>query len=95
VYKPKQQTTMKAIASLVLLLCFFNLILAACNPPCDAGLCCSQWGFCGVGPDYCGTGGAESGPSDAGANLACNPPCASGLCCSQWGFCGSGPEYCN
>eukprot|EP00736_Rhodelphis_marinus_P004618 Rmarinus@m.14156 len=21
---------------------------------CSEGLCCSQWGFCGDGPDYCG-----------------------------------------
>lgn len=21
--------------------------------PCSAGLCCSQWNFCGTGPDYC------------------------------------------
>ncbi|KAK1750945.1 lectin [Echria macrotheca] len=21
--------------------------------PCAAGLCCSKWGYCGTGPDYC------------------------------------------
>jgi hypothetical protein len=25
-----------------------------CNPPCASGQCCSQYGYCGVGPEYCG-----------------------------------------
>jgi hypothetical protein len=24
-----------------------------CNPPCVAGTCCSQYGYCGAGPEYC------------------------------------------
>ncbi|KAL4284500.1 hypothetical protein GQ457_16G028270 [Hibiscus cannabinus] len=35
------------------------------NCGCDQGLCCSRWGFCGTGDDYCGTG-CQQGP--------CNPP---------------------
>ena len=31
------------------------------NCGCDAGLCCSQWGYCGTGDDYCGTG-CQAGP---------------------------------
>ncbi|KAK0642871.1 hypothetical protein B0T16DRAFT_459077 [Cercophora newfieldiana] len=27
--------------------------------PCAPGLCCSQWGFCGTGPDYCGSQSAR------------------------------------
>jgi len=49
---------------------------------CASGMCCSKFGYCGHGPDYCGL---------------CSPqnPCAQGLCCSQFGYCGVGPEYCN
>ncbi|XP_034685661.1 endochitinase EP3-like [Vitis riparia] len=31
------------------------------NCGCDAGLCCSQYGYCGTGNDYCGTG-CQAGP---------------------------------
>ena len=31
------------------------------NCGCDAGLCCSQWGYCGTGDDFCGTG-CQAGP---------------------------------
>ncbi len=29
------------------------------NGQCPNGLCCSQFGFCGSGPKYCGGGAAE------------------------------------
>ncbi|KAK4442781.1 hypothetical protein QBC34DRAFT_431325 [Podospora aff. communis PSN243] len=29
--------------------------LGAC--PCSPGLCCSKYGYCGLGVDYCGPGG--------------------------------------
>lgn len=39
---------------------------------CEAGYCCSQYGFCGTDPDYCGTGcqfgacdGAATGPAQS------------------------------
>lgn len=35
------------------------------NCGCGAQLCCSRWGFCGTGDEYCGTG-CQEGP--------CNPP---------------------
>ncbi|KAL7477196.1 hypothetical protein ACHAW6_003011 [Cyclotella cf. meneghiniana] len=30
---------------------------AMCGPgrPCDGGMCCSQWGYCGTTEDYCGS----------------------------------------
>ena len=37
------------------------------NCGCAADLCCSRWGYCGTGDDYCGTG-CQAGP--------CNPPSA-------------------
>jgi hypothetical protein len=36
---------------------------AACN--CAAGLCCSRWGYCGTGNDYCGNG-CQAGPCWSG-----------------------------
>ena len=35
------------------------------NCGCAAGLCCSRWGYCGTGDDYCGAG-CQEGP--------CYPP---------------------
>eukprot|EP00897_Mesotaenium_endlicherianum_P008654 jgi/Mesen1/7817/ME000413S07060 len=59
-----------------------------CNAqhPCSSGNCCSKWGYCGSGPDYCPT--AQTGQCDA------QHPCSSGKCCSKWGYCGTGPDYC-
>ncbi|KAJ6780040.1 hypothetical protein PWT90_01212 [Aphanocladium album] len=37
------------------------------NANCAAGSCCSQWGYCGTGPDYC-TGGGSNPPGGG------NPP---------------------
>uniref|UniRef100_A0A0E0KS96 chitinase n=1 Tax=Oryza punctata TaxID=4537 RepID=A0A0E0KS96_ORYPU len=34
---------------------------AAQNCGCAADLCCSQYGYCGLGGDYCGVG-CQSGP---------------------------------
>ena len=31
------------------------------NCGCDSDQCCSQWGYCGTGDDYCGDG-CQSGP---------------------------------
>lgn len=58
------------------------------NANCAQGSCCSKYGYCGTGPDYC-TGG--SNPGNCGNTGA---PCASGQCCSKYGYCGTGPDYC-
>ncbi|XP_010268233.1 PREDICTED: endochitinase PR4-like [Nelumbo nucifera] len=36
------------------------------NCGCDPNLCCSQWGYCGTGSDYCGAG-CQAGPCDSGS----------------------------
>ena len=54
--------------------------------PCAAGLCLSQFGYCGVGYEYCGNG-CQSGP-------CYNSPCPGGMCLSQHGYCGYSDEYC-
>lgn len=38
------------------------------SSPCAAGLCCSQWGFCGTGPDYCTGGSNPPPPPPTGGN---------------------------
>jgi Chitin recognition protein len=53
------------------------------NGACNAGLCCSKWGYCGTGPEYCQSQGA-----------CVNGVCPAGLCCSKFGYCGTGPDYC-
>ncbi len=55
------------------------------NSDCGAGYCCSKYGYCGQGADYCGSQGVCG---NTGA------PCAAGQCCSQYGYCGTGPDYC-
>jgi len=35
-------------------------LVAAQNCGCAGGLCCSQWGYCGTGNDYCGNGCREN-----------------------------------
>jgi len=71
---------------------------------CPNGLCCSQFGFCGLGAQYCGVGCQSQ--CSSGAPLAAavkagecgvqagRAPCHPPNCCSQYGFCGQGPEYC-
>lgn len=42
--------------------------------PCAPGLCCSQYGYCGTGADYCQLGTCTGGVGGT---------CASGECCSE------------
>ncbi|KAK2007838.1 agglutinin isolectin 1 [Colletotrichum eremochloae] len=62
------------------------------------GECCSQFGFCGSGPEYCGGGGG--GPPET-ADGTCGPDYGDtvctpvfGACCSIYGYCGSGSDFC-
>uniref|UniRef100_J3LZ67 Chitin-binding type-1 domain-containing protein n=1 Tax=Oryza brachyantha TaxID=4533 RepID=J3LZ67_ORYBR len=51
------------------------LLLSAARPAaaqdcgCDPSLCCSKWGYCGLGGDYCGEG-CQSGPCYGGGAAA-------------------------
>ncbi|KAJ1960430.1 hypothetical protein IWQ62_004238 [Dispira parvispora] len=65
------------------------------NTPCPANLCCSQYGYCGVGPEFCGAG-CQNGPCDGNqGKCSTTTPCADPThCCSQYGYCGVGPEFC-
>ncbi|CAH2059273.1 unnamed protein product [Thlaspi arvense] len=53
--------------SLILILCllgFYSKIVKSQNCGCSLGLCCSQFGYCGTGKEYCGPG-CRSGPCSA------------------------------
>lgn len=52
-----------AAAALLLLLALTPTTTTAQNCGCASDLCCSRYGFCGTGSDYCGTG-CQSGPCD-------------------------------
>ncbi|CEJ81208.1 hypothetical protein VHEMI01350 [[Torrubiella] hemipterigena] len=65
------------------------------NANCPAGYCCSKYGYCGTGPDYCTGGSTPPPPPPTSGNCGnTGAPCASGQCCSQYGYCGTGPDYC-
>jgi hypothetical protein len=60
--------------------------LGSCaTEPCAAGFCCSTYGYCGTGSDYCQIGSCSGGVGGT---------CAAPLCCSPYGYCGSGDGYC-
>lgn len=52
----------------------FNSLLSAragecqSSSNCAAGFCCSKYGYCGQGPDYCGTSGGGNPPPPSGGN---------------------------
>ncbi|KAK6337057.1 hypothetical protein TWF718_009843 [Orbilia javanica] len=65
--------------------------------PCKVG-CCSKFGNCGFGPDFCGTGCLSN--CDAKAECGKDAPagkqnCPLNVCCSKWGFCGLTTEFCS
>ncbi|KAK1240330.1 hypothetical protein MKX08_007772 [Trichoderma sp. CBMAI-0020] len=69
--------------------------------PCKTG-CCSKFGFCGLGPDYCASKicvancdrKAECDPGGYGAAYVNHTTCPLNVCCSKWGFCGLTEEFC-
>jgi len=77
------------------------------NGKCDvSGECCSMYGYCGVGTQYCtGTSSAPVSTAPVLAPAISSGPCGSGQigngkcdvsseCCSKNGYCGIGIEYC-
>ncbi|KAL6797192.1 hypothetical protein GGI42DRAFT_90348 [Trichoderma sp. SZMC 28013] len=62
---------------------------------CATGFCCSQFGFCGTGPDFCGSsgGGGSTGTCSweghcAGASCSTENDCSDDLTCNN-GVCGT------
>ncbi|KAK6335414.1 hypothetical protein TWF696_002192 [Orbilia brochopaga] len=65
--------------------------------PCKAG-CCSKFGNCGFGPEFCGDGCL--GNCDRKAECGEFAPqgqknCPLNVCCSKWGFCGLTDTFCS
>ncbi|MQM17215.1 hypothetical protein Taro_050183 [Colocasia esculenta] len=69
--EPEQASLMESPNLLALALVGSFLLLAGLAPEsalaqncgCSSDLCCSRWGFCGTGSDYCGTG-CQQGPCE-------------------------------
>ncbi|KAL7541420.1 hypothetical protein ACHAXR_010963 [Thalassiosira sp. AJA248-18] len=66
----------------------------------DQSLCCSDWGYCGEGEQYCFTtrildekSGEEDDGTCGGGGVG-DGLCKDGFCCSRFGFCGEGELYC-
>mmetsp|Transcript_15846 Transcript_15846/g.33498 ORF Transcript_15846/g.33498 Transcript_15846/m.33498 type:complete len:943 (+) Transcript_15846:386-3214(+) len=66
----------------------------------DESHCCSDWGYCGAGENYCFTtrifdeNSGEPQDGTCGGGGIGDGVCNTGLCCSQFGFCGEGDLYC-
>ncbi|EAQ91551.1 hypothetical protein CHGG_03486 [Chaetomium globosum CBS 148.51] len=77
---------------LTILLLFDAALSQQCSATnhCAVG-CCSQWGSCGFGPDFCGAGCQST--CDAEPDCSATKLCETG-CCGQFGSCGFGPEFC-
>jgi chitinase len=52
----KAQLVLMAFVVLSSAVTFAVAAQCSSSQPCNDGLCCSQWGFCGCTPEYCGAG---------------------------------------
>ena len=87
--------------TLLLFVLLYHIVIVysnACSEtsPCPNGACCSQWGNCGYGPDFCGTGCL----SNCDAKAECGQfgkaeKCPLNVCCSEFGFCGTTEDFCS
>ncbi|KAG9251358.1 putative class V chitinase [Emericellopsis atlantica] len=93
-----------AWASLVTLLLLWSFVKAQeCSEtvPCENG-CCSKFGFCGFGKDYCSDdvcknncdAKAQCDPGDFGEDFVELEKCPLNVCCSKHGYCGTTEEFC-
>lgn len=61
---------------------------------CGTGLCCSAFGFCGSGLQYCSAAPVVY-PTAVYPNRDCRlVGCSAGYCCSPYGYCGTTAQYC-
>ena len=65
---------------------------------CDEDECCSEYGWCGLTEEHCGTGcQSEYGHCDNDSKDRCGKEygkCENNECCSQYGWCGNSDEHC-
>lgn len=94
----------KYIATLLFLLglgVFANpLSHSSASKPCKLG-CCSKYGVCGLGPDFCGGSNCTSSCDQKsecdpgwGAQWSTKQKCPLNVCCSKFGFCGTTKDFC-
>jgi len=80
-------TTLMFIAAMVntrtaiILFCALALVAAECG--CASNLCCSKWGYCGTGTEYCGEGCKQNCGGGGGNNPAPKPQPGQALSVSQ------------
>ena len=83
---------------LMLFLCSSLVYCQTCSKtsPCTTNACCSQWGNCGYGPDFCGKNclGNCQAKSECG-KYGKREKCPLNVCCSEFGFCGTTDDFCS
>src|SRR6266487_3525695 len=63
--------------------------------PCKVNACCSKFGHCGFGPDFCGTGcQAMCDAKPECGQYSDDPICPLNVCCSKFGYCGTTSDFC-
>ncbi|CAF2505200.1 unnamed protein product [Rotaria sp. Silwood2] len=85
--------------SLLLYLFEYNYVqcqTCSATQECTNKACCSKFGNCGYGPNFCGTGCL----SNCNAKAECGQYgvqklCPLNVCCSQYGFCGTTSDFCD
>lgn len=83
----------------LLLFSWINSAEANClvSGGCGAGSCCSAFGVCGSGVQYCGSTSVLypgwSGTPYVGSDCRL-VGCGAGYCCSPYGYCGISTDYC-
>lgn len=66
------------------------------NDDCPTNECCSQYGFCGAGAEYCDAAPIGGGECVVDDDCLIQEDCKFGdCCCSEYGFCGTSAEYCS
>ncbi|EHK21978.1 glycoside hydrolase family 18 protein [Trichoderma virens Gv29-8] len=95
------QTSILFLLSLLPSIVVVQAQSCSASNPCKTG-CCSKFGFCGLGPDYCASKicvancdrKAECDPGGYGAAYVNHTTCPLDVCCSKWGFCVLTQEFC-
>ncbi|SPJ75730.1 related to chitinase [Fusarium torulosum] len=91
----------------ILLPILFLFVIVATAEECSVSKpyeigCYSKYGFCGLGPNFCGTKicvnncerKAECDPGDFGKQYVNATKCPLNVCCSRHGFCGTTKDFC-
>lgn len=88
---PAKRTILWPIAVLIFICVQSAHGQCSASKPCATG-CCSKFGGCGFGDDYCSPANCV-GTCDAQPQCSATKPCEVG-CCSKYGNCGFGSDFC-